>query len=116
MMATPLNPEYVSPKVLDRVYLDGDTRMDCRVGYSELVAYFVARLVCRFVDHGETLENSAAFATFWCHRIAEECSPGFEVHIRDGAFDVDALLLVTSEQAKTAYLRCGRQYSCGATT
>ncbi len=104
------------PKVSDRVFLEGDTRVDRRVEYSELVDYFVALLVGRFVDHGETLENSVACAEFWCHRIAEEYTPGFEVHIRGGAFDVDALLLVTSEQAKTAYLRYRRQYSCGAAT
>ena len=79
--------------------------MDRRVRYSELVDYFVGRLVSRFVDHGETLENSASFAQFWCHRIAEETPPGYEVHVGDGAFDVDALLLVSSEQAKATYLQ-----------
>ncbi len=78
--------------------------MERRVEHVELIDYLVARLVCRFMDHGETLEDSAAFAEFWCHRIAEELRGDSEVCIRDGAFAVGELLRVSSAQAKRAYL------------
>ena len=82
--------------------------MGRRIDQVELIDYVLARLVSRFLDHGETLEDSAAFAEFWCHKIGEEL-PGFEVRTRDGAIVAETLLQVSSAQATKACLLCRRQ-------
>ncbi len=108
-MARLLNLDCLAPKVTDlRVCLVRGTRMGRRIDQVELIDYVLACLVHRFMDHGETLDHSAAFAEFWCHTIAEECA-GLEVPTHYGGIVVGALLHVSSTQAAQAYFLYPRQ-------